>query len=314
MGPCPVDGTVITDLLLYIDPDNGGYDGTMTIDWISTISPLEAIEEEDNGPLGIDEYSDGMDDNSLDFITDNDGIVSTAEEGQLKMIGNGTSGAFATVTYELHQGLDSVIVNAESNMGKVFVRARSTVDGLPVRIDLQDSRGYVTSLAGLTQGMTTEFTTYEFDFTGNYTDGGFGGTPCESGPCPVDQNRIQQLLFYLDPGIGSFDGEFHIDWISFGTPLVTSNVVDLDQLNDGVVYPNPVNDQVTIDIDSKYDGFASVRLVDISGSVVLQQNFGHRSAGKNIDVIDVSQIPEGFYMINYELDNQVILSSKLIKQ
>ncbi len=308
-GPCPVDGTNITDLLFYIDPDNGGYNGTLTIDWISTIEPIEEIDAE--GPLGLDDYLDNMDDNSLDFVSDNEGLATIAEEGQLKVLGDGTSGAFAPVLYKCHIGADSVIVNAMTNENKLYIRARSTVDGLPLRIDLQDNQGYLTSLAGLTQGMTTEFEIYEFDYTNNYQDGGFGGTPCMAGPCPVDASRIEVLQFYLNPGIGAFDGELHIDWISFGQPL-TVNVIDLENVRSAKVYPNPVQDFVNLDLDLNTTKNAMISLTDITGKVLLNQDLNTVSSGSSNYVIDISSLNSGMYVLTLTLDGQPAYFDKIM--
>lgn len=309
-GPCPVDGTNITDLLFYIDPDNGGYNGTFTIDWISTIDPLEDIGDP-VGPLGLDDYTDEMDDNSLDFISDNEGLAIIAEEGQLKVIGDGTSGAFAPVLYQCHIGADSVIVNAMANENKVYIRARSTVDGLPLRVDLQDNQGYLTSLAGLTQGMTTEFETYEFDFTNNYQDGGFGGTPCMAGPCPVDPSRIEVLQFYINPGIGAFDGELHIDWISFGQPL-SVKVIDQENVSSAKVYPNPAQDFVNLDLVLNTAKNGMVSLTDITGKVLLHQNLSTVSQGSSNHLIDISSLNLGMYLLTLTLDGQPAYFEKIM--
>ena len=62
---------------------------------------------------------------------------------------------------------------------------------------------------------------YELDYTNSLNDGGFGGSPCTSdtAPCPVDPARIANLQFFLEPGVGMFNGTVDIDWISFGTSL-----------------------------------------------------------------------------------------------
>lgn len=39
-APCPVNGISIENFLVYIDPDQGNFDGTVTIDWIATIEPI----------------------------------------------------------------------------------------------------------------------------------------------------------------------------------------------------------------------------------------------------------------------------------
>ncbi len=309
MGPCPVDGSVIKELLFYIDPDNGGYAGTMTIDWISTIEPLEEIDN--MGPVGIDDYKDAMDDNSLDFVSDNDGLAVLAEEGQLKIIGDGTSGAFSPVLYELHEGAEKVLVNALNNNDKVYVRARSTVDGLPLRVDLQDGAGFLTSQAGLTQPLTTEFEIYEYNYAGQYTDGGFGGTACDAGPCPVDAERIDLVQFYIDPGIGMFDGELHIDWLTFGEPLSVS-VVDHDNVQSARIFPNPALNVLYLDMQTNKTGQIRASIVDATGKVVKEQELGIQQKGKVNQEVDVAGLFPGLYIIHVTLDGQPAFYSKLI--
>ncbi len=312
MGPCDVDGMTVQNMLFYIDPTTGGYGGTMTIDWISTIRPIDETPVVDNGPVGIDDYADSMDDNLLDFISDNDGLVTLAEEGQLKIVGDGTSGAFSPIVYEMHEGMDSVIVNAVNNENKLYIKARSTVDGLPLRVDVQDNQSFLTSLAGLTQGLTEDFAVYEFDFTNNYSDGGFGGTACEAGPCPVDGERLQNILLYLNPGIGAFSGEVHIDWISFGSPIEILDVIDHAKLNSAQIYPNPTSDKFVLEFDSQKSANGNISILDISGKVVQNVSIGTTQAGLNTHSVDISALDAGFYLVNLQLDNTTASVNKLI--
>lgn len=311
MGPCPVDGSTVQNMLVYIDASNGGYNDTLTIDWISTLRPLED-DPVDAGPVGIDDYADEMNDNSLDFISDNGGLATVAEDGQLKVIGDGTSGAFAPILYQLHDGADSVRVNGEANDNKVFIRARSTVDGLPLRIDVQDNLGFLTSLAGLTQSLTTDFEVYEFDFTGNYSDGGFGGSPCTAGPCPVDAQRLEQMQIYLAPGVGMFSGELHIDWISFGTPLTSVDVVDHTVLQGAKVYPNPADDAVTLELNVEVESRGLLSIMDISGATVRTIDLGSIQAGPYLNRLDIADLNTGFYLLHLQMDKQPAFTSKLI--
>ncbi len=309
-GPCPVDGSRVSSLLFYIDPNNGGYNGTMTIDWISTIEPLEMVPDT-GGPLGVDDYMDDMDDNSLDFISDNGGLATVAEEGQLKVIGDGTSGAFAPVLYKMHDGLDSLIVNAESNDNKLYIRARSTVDGLPLRVDVQDNEGFLSSLAGLTQSLSTEFEIYEYDYTGQYQDGGFGGTPCTAGPCNVDSKRLEVLQLYINPGIGLFDGEMHIDWVSFGMPIV-SNVIDQETIESATIFPNPASDLIVIDMDLRNNADGLVTMTDVTGKVVLTKKIGALIDGKNQVSLRLDEVPNGLHIVMVQLDNKPALTAKVM--
>ena len=308
-GPCPVDGLTIQNFLVYIDPNNGGFAGTVTIDWISTIDPIETIIV-DEGPLGVDDYADEFEDNSLDFYEETDGLVVLAEEGEMRIIGDGTSGAFAPVLYEMHDGGDSLLVNAISNGNKLYVRARSTVSDLPLRVDVQDNNGFLSSLAGLQNLVGTEFSTLEYDYTGNYLDGGFGGTPCTSGPCDVDGQRIQFLQYYINPGIGAFDGELHIDWISFGEPL-TVNVVDVELAESAKIYPNPASEELYLEMDMKVGGTVVASLMDMNGKLAQTVALGDHLPGNNSLKISLTDLYSGMYFLNVTIDNQAAFYTKI---
>jgi len=308
-GPCDVDGTTIQNFLVYIDPDNGGFEGTVTIDWISSLDPIETIIV-DAGPVGIDVYADEFTDNLLDFTAGDSGLMTVAEEGLLKVIGDGTSGAFSPVVYQMHQDADSVIVNAVTNDNKLYVRARSTVADLPLRVDVQDNMGFLTSQAGLQNLVGEEFSVLEYDYTGNYVDGGFGGTPCTAGPCEVDAERLRFLQYYINPGIGAFDGELHIDWISFGEPLMV-NVIDQQLVTGGKIYPNPASKEAYLDIDSNVSGAIQLTIVDLNGKVISSEKVGTVVPGNNSVKLSLDKIATGMYFLNISIDNQAAFYSKL---
>lgn len=308
-GPCPVDGTTIQNFLFYIDPDNGGFAGTVTIDWVSTIAPIETIVENE-GPLGVDDYSDEFTDNSLDFTTGADGLTATAVEGQLRVIGDGTSGPWTPVTYEMHEGTDSLLVNLINNDDKLYIRARSTVADLPLRVDVQDNELYLTSQAGLQNLVGTEFSTLEYDYAGTYIDGGFGGTPCTAGPCDVDGQRIQFLQYYINPGIGLFDGELHIDWISAGEPL-TVNVFETELIDGAKIYPNPASEEMYLEMDTKVNGAVVATIVDMNGKVVQTSSLGNFAAGNNSMKISINELSVGMYFLNVSIENQPAFNTKI---
>jgi hypothetical protein len=103
----------------------------------------------------------------------------------------------------------------------IYIRAKTDIANTLLRIDLVDTAGFLTTQASLTKLLDTEFSILEYDFTGQYFDGGFGGTSCESAdaPCPVDPTTIGTILFYPNPADGGFDGCIEIDFISFGAPM-----------------------------------------------------------------------------------------------
>jgi len=310
-GPCDVDGSTIANFLIYIDPDNGGYDGTVTIDWISTIEPLEPIID-DGGPLGVDSYSDQFDDDSLENIEGVDGLELAADGTYLTITGDGTSGMWDAVGYAMHEGSDSIIVNAESNENKVFIRVRSSIADIPMRLDLVDNQGFHTSFAGLTQNVTSDFSILEFDFSGNYTDGGYGGTACETGPCQVDGKRIGGMTLYIDPGVGAYNGIMDIDWISFGEPLST-NVVDLELASGGKMYPNPVHDMLYLELESKVSGSMNAVISNLNGNILQKTSLGNATLGTNSTAVSLQDLASGMYILTITINGQPAFVNKVVK-
>lgn len=217
-GPCPVDQSVISTLLFYPDPVAGAYDGVIEIDFVSI---GQALDDDDMlGPVGLVNYQDQMDDNTALFITDPDGIVSTTVNDEWTMTGDGTGGMWNSINYNPHNDLgEQILANAEGSGDKLFIRAKASVDMTELRVDLQDSQGYMTNLMAQSVMLSTEYVVYEINYTGAYLDGAFGG-PCAVSGCEVDGLRVQQLQFFINPGVGAYNGTIDIDWISFGAPIL----------------------------------------------------------------------------------------------
>jgi len=227
------------------------------------------------------------------------------------MIGDGTAGQFAPILYEMHTGADTVVVNADANAGKLYIRAKTSLDSLPVRVDVQDNGGYLSSLAGLEMMVRNDWQVFELDYTGKYLDGGFGGTSCAAGPCAVDPKRIQFLQIYILPGVGMFQGELDIDWISFGQPLQTSSV-DLDLLNGVSIFPNPVKEIFTIELDSKTAGNGQLIVSNVTGKQILTDNNFRINSGYNKRQYNLSGANPGLYLVQVLLDGQIAFTKKLV--
>ena len=215
-GPCAVDASAIDQVLIYIDPVAGGYEGSVYIDFISIGQPAQP----DGGAVGIANYSDQMDDATLDFISDPTGLSSSFADGEWTINGDGSSDMWTPINYGIHnEAGEAILANAVASNDKVYVRAKTSVAGTQLRLDLQDQDGFVTNAAAVANSLTEDYQVFEIDFSANYNDGGFGGSPCDVGPCPVDGERVANLQFFINPGVGAFNGSITIDWVSFGQPL-----------------------------------------------------------------------------------------------
>lgn len=240
-GPCNVDGTAISTVLLYPNPVDGEFNGEIVIDFLSFGAALGA----DEGPVGIPNYVDNFDNNDPAFISDIGGLVSSIEDSDWIVTGDGTSGQYAPLVYDIHDQVNgtSILASVVGSGDKIYVKAKASVDGTVLRLDLQDEEGFVTSNPSVERTVGTEYTILEFDYANTYIDGGFGGTPCSEGPCAVDGERVNTLQLFINPGTGAYNGTINIDWISFGQPIDESptgvvnysddyNVDDLSNISD----------------------------------------------------------------------------------
>jgi len=215
-APCPVDPTRIANLVMFIEPGVGEFIGELTIDYISFGTSLE--------PPGAQAdlvYEDHYNNELVEFTVDAPGFISSEVGTDWIITGDGSATPYSAMAYTLHDKTtdEGILVNMVPGQDKVFVKARTSAGSVPLRLDLVDSTGFVTSQASLTKIVSDEWTIYEYNFSGNYIDGGFGGTACMTGPCAVDETVISTLLFYADPVAGGYDGVIEIDFVSIGQAL-----------------------------------------------------------------------------------------------
>lgn len=114
-------------------------------------------------------------------------------------------------------------------------------------------------------------------------------------------SKIGYLSWFLDGSTGSMHpvGErYNVTYQNFcllyiGTPWVKYNVfgvgVEEVKTNKVNIYPNPVNDIITIETN----GIKSIELIDLQGKKVLSKKLDNSLSS----ALDVSQIKEGFYII-----------------
>ncbi|TXF87935.1 T9SS type A sorting domain-containing protein [Neolewinella aurantiaca] len=294
-NPCPIDMTAIKGIFMYPRPGEGMLTGQIEIDWISVGQPLEEVVET---AVGVLNYSDTLVGAGEFFTGEPAGIsYSVSDDGYLTMTGDGTSGLYEQIQYTLRdEEGNSGKADAAGSGDKLYVRARiRNAASEALRIDLMDEGGFSTTLQGYTNTISgEEFMTYTYDFAQGYTDGGYGGTSCVTGPCDVDPQRITGLNFFIAPGVGGFTGDIDINWISFGQE-VSVNVQDFASLNQLHLFPNPATDEMGVEYDLTEASQVSVNLFDGLGRRVLVRDFGTRSAGNNFNRIDVEALPMGTY-------------------
>jgi hypothetical protein len=83
----------------------------------------------------------------------------------------------------------------------------------------------------------------------------------------------------------------------------------IQQLN---VYPNPVNELLTVEILSEQTGTHIWNLYDVNGKIVMSGE-NHLTQGVNYFVIETAHLPAGLYLLQSNVNGNM-MSSRIIRQ
>ncbi len=78
------------------------------------------------------------------------------------------------------------------------------------------------------------------------------------------------------------------------------------------VYPNPVNDRLTVKLDAKENAKATVVIYDLNGRIVVTEN-ANVTTGNNEITLNTSTLNNGFYIVELQLNGQAASHVKLLK-
>jgi hypothetical protein len=94
-----------------------------------------------------------------------------------------------------------------------------------------------------------------------------------------------------------------------------SNVIKLSQeVNNNIeMYPNPANDVLNIDIKSNITSTLTIKIVDISGRVLIQQSIDGKQ-GLNSIQLDIHELATGMYSVQIIENKSLIIVEKLTKK
>lgn len=153
------------------------------------------------------------------------------------------------------------------------------------------------------EGSTVDFTDLSTNNPNSWLWAFEGATPSSS----TDQNPTD--IYYSAPGTyyvtliaTNTAGTGFLNKESYITVTVGSSVDEVYAEESVSVYPNPTNEKVFIDIISVKENFASVKMHNLLGQLVVEKIRGLLPAGKNTFEIDVTKLPKGAYFI--EVDTQ----------
>jgi hypothetical protein len=108
--------------------------------------------------------------------------------------------------------------------------------------------------------------------------------PLATDPTPANNRAVQRIVWQSQTGIGDLFPDKENKAIS--------------------VYPNPAVNEVNFDFDFTLPSHASAIIRDISGRTVKAKNFGRTNSGVQKFSIDISQLTNGVYSIEFDTDTE----------
>jgi hypothetical protein len=121
-----------------------------------------------------------------------------------------------------------------------------------------------------------------------------------------DNNVVVETNYYYRLKIMDLDGTFKYSKILLGRLKGT------DQLSISNIYPNPTNDQVTINVFSPKNDQLITTVFDAIGQIMMQYQ-NNLSQGYNKISYDFTQLAKASYIVDFKTENQKI-TRKIIKQ
>ena len=120
------------------------------------------------------------------------------------------------------------------------------------------------------------------------------------------------VALVVEANIVASNGVIHkISEVLTPTILSVTELSAVDKLN---VYPNPANNQFTLDIELNEADRVTVDFINVVGQVVKSVDLGNRSAGLNREYIDVNDLSEGIYFMNLTVgDDQATLKVQVVR-
>lgn len=96
-------------------------------------------------------------------------------------------------------------------------------------------------------------------------------------------------------------------------PNSTANV-DEENLESGInIYPNPSDDQITIDYNLSANTDVRLEILDATGRQIATHVMENQSTGKQSLTVSVSHLSKGIYICNLNIGKEII-SKKIIKK
>ena len=232
--PCSFDVTMLTQLAFYANPQTGGFDGAIDIDYVTIGDNANAGGGGGGGGPAV--YTDPLtDDGGFGFVAGS--YSKTSGNGEVNIVVN-NNGGFENFGYGFRDANgDPAPVDFTAGNNQLFFRARAT-SPVSLRIDLNDAAGRQTNVNTDPRNvqLTTEYQDIVIDYSNELNYWAYGTsatTPCSPGPdfdqptCPVNASAIRDLFMYVNSGTGGYNGTITFDYIAVGAAPNTTLPVSL---------------------------------------------------------------------------------------
>ncbi|MEO6304788.1 MAG: T9SS type A sorting domain-containing protein, partial [Bacteroidia bacterium] len=119
---------------------------------------------------------------------------------------------------------------------------------------------------------------------------------------------------YLTGGIywnpnGDFGCQMIKNFMVVNTTGLAKNVAIQNEIE---IYPNPANGTAHIKFDLSKNQNVTYRVMDVSGKLIQQKTISNMMGG--FEKVDVSKLNNGIYFVSFELENNVMMTKKLVIQ
>jgi hypothetical protein len=103
-----------------------------------------------------------------------------------------------------------------------------------------------------------------------------------------------------------------LNWMDGNVSLSSGDLVSASQGNKVLVYPNPVKDQVNIELNTKDNHQIDIEIVDLLGKRVFESSYLPGTSGIQTFQLHVPAVAPGYYLLKLKQNQQVIGLQKLV--
>ncbi len=122
------------------------------------------------------------------------------------------------------------------------------------------------------------------------------------------ENKARNIYSFIDENVSEGVSYYRVLALDNDGKRTYSGVQRVENSKSGkplLIYPNPANDLITI----KASSIKSVTIINTEGKIVYSEKVNNNTA-----TIDISRLAKGVYLVKGELDNNTVVSEKLIKE